>query len=642
MFTELIRQIAKNPNPKHKDERRFIIVMLVFTIIAGLFFLTFNTGTFGSIKPILIVFILLAVISLLFAFWDILHPARIIVPFAGFIAVTLFLSMGGIHDDAIGGFYFLLIFAAFLLGRKGLIAFGLLNTVAIILIGFAETSGMLTTHFGPLTDPSTIISSAFFMIAASLALYFFVTHLSQMVEIASRNEQKQLRTNRDLNKLQSILAKRVKDRTSELQALFASMQDIVIVYSKEGRYLNIATTDSQLFIKPPKDLLGKTLHEIIPKAEADRWVHHIQAVLRTKSTLHIEYLLEIDHHQVWFDATVSPMNKDSVIWVAHDITKRKKNELIQKAIYRITQAAISDDSIDALYRSIHSILGELIPVENFYIALLDSATNLISFPYYVDQYDKAPTEPTPIQGFTGYIIRTGQPLLATREVSDRLIQQGEVEVVGTMGEDWMGTPLKIGGRMIGVMAVQSYSKVIHFSQEDLNFFEFASTQVAQAIDRKRREKESFFTGTHDQLTGLYNRTFYEEELSRLEKGRHFPVSIFMIDVDGLKSVNDTQGHPAGDELLRRTAKILLESFRPEDMVARIGGDEFVVLLPKTNDKVAHSVIKRINHFLEFNNKSKPNILKISVGMATCDQQGSLMDTVKQADNRMYLDKRSKD
>ncbi len=641
MFTKFIRHFVKPRAVENKDDRRFIMVILTFTTIADLFFSTFNTGTFGSIKPILIIFIILAVVSFLFAFWNVLQPARVIIPIAGFITVTLLLCMGGIHDDAIGGYYFLLIFTAFLLGRRGLLINGFLNTAAILLIGFAETNGLITTHFAPLTDPSTIISTAFFMVAATLTLYFFVNHLKAMIEIAHRNEQEQNRANRGLKKLKSTLEQRVKDRTAELQALFSSMQDIVIVYDQRGRYLNIADTGSKLFLKPPKDLLGKTIHEVIPKREANRWVNHIQAVLRTQSTLHLEYSLEIDHHPVWFDATVSPMDKETVVWVAHDITTRKKNELIQKTIYGITQAAIADIGIDALYHSIHSLIGELIPAENFYIALLDPATELISFPYYVDQYDQAPIEPTPIQGFTGFVIRTGQPLLANRKTADRLIQQGEVELVGTLGEDWMGTPLRLGERILGVMAAQSYSKAIHFNEEDLRFFEFVSTQVAQAIDRKQRENESFFIGTHDQLTGLYNRTFFEEELSRLEKSRLFPVSIFMIDVDKLKTVNDTEGHPAGDEILRRTAQVLTKSFRSEDMVARIGGDEFVALLPRTDENAAHLTIERIKHFLELDNKNSPNILKISIGMATCEKEGSLADTLKQADDRMYLNKRSK-
>ena len=166
--------------------------------------------------------------------------------------------------------------------------------------------------------------------------------------------------------------------------------------------------------------------------------------------------------------------------------------------------------------------------------------------------------------------------------------------------------------------------------------------VARDItDRKLMEEKTTFIGIHDSLTKLYNRAFFEEELSRLEKSRLFPVSIFMIDMDGLKIINDSQGHPAGDELIKRVAKVLKESFRPEDMVARIGGDEFVVVLPMTKENAAFSALKRINHFLELNNKNNKNNLIISVGVATCNKPGSLSGTVKKADDLMYLDKRSK-
>ena len=165
--------------------------------------------------------------------------------------------------------------------------------------------------------------------------------------------------------------------------------------------------------------------------------------------------------------------------------------------------------------------------------------------------------------------------------------------------------------------------------------------VLDITERKMREEETHFTGIHDALTKLYNRTFFEEELVRLEKSRLFPVSIFMIDVDELKTINDTHGHAAGDELLQRTAQVLQKSFRPEDLVARIGGDEFVVVLPMTKENAAFLALKRINHFLELNNKNYKNKMKISIGAATCNRKGSLSGTVKKADDLMYLDKRSK-
>ncbi len=156
-------------------------------------------------------------------------------------------------------------------------------------------------------------------------------------------------------------------------------------------------------------------------------------------------MLQIGGKETWFAASTSRLSETTAVLVAHDITNRKRSELVQNAIFRITQASIAGEGIDDLYHSIHSILGELIRAENFYIALYDEVKGEISFPYYVDQFDDPPPTPTPLQGLTGYVIRTGRPLLAPNETFERLVHSGEVEVVGTTGVDWMGAPLKWKG-----------------------------------------------------------------------------------------------------------------------------------------------------------------------------------------------------
>ena len=252
--------------------------------------------------------------------------------------------------------------------------------------------------------------------------------------------------------------------------------------------------------------------------------------------------------------------------------------------------------MDALYRSIHSILGELIPAENFFIALIEPASGEISFPYYIDQFDEPPVGMTPQQGLTGYIIRTGRPLLATREEIERLVQQGLVERLGTMSVDWMGAPLKVEGTLIGVMAVQIYTPGCHYDQEDLNLLEFVSTQVAQAIERKRMDEEIRSLSLTDDLTGLYNRrgfTLLAEQEVKLAHRINRPMLLFFCDVDSLKGINDAHGHAQGDLALQEVAAILKETFREVDIMARLGGDEFVVLAVDAFLESAETITNRI-------------------------------------------------
>jgi diguanylate cyclase (GGDEF)-like protein/PAS domain S-box-containing protein len=164
--------------------------------------------------------------------------------------------------------------------------------------------------------------------------------------------------------------------------------------------------------------------------------------------------------------------------------------------------------------------------------------------------------------------------------------------------------------------------------------------IRDITDRKQIEEKLKELSIHDSLTGLYNRGFFEEEMTRLGRGRQFPVSIIMADLNDLKETNDRDGHMAGDDLLQRTAQVFLAAFRGDDIIARIGGDEFTVLLPNTDAASAKQSLHRLRQTLEkYNAAHSGTPLSIAFGVCTAEQGVPLTDALKEADARMYAEKR---
>ena len=176
-----------------------------------------------------------------------------------------------------------------------------------------------------------------------------------------------------------------------------------------------------------------------------------------------------------------------------------------------------------------------------------------------------------------------------------------------------------------------------------NFIKTAENEVTVFIrditNRKTREEQLQYLSSHDALTGLYNRTYYEAELDRLLTGRRYPVSIIIIDLDGLKSTNDTYGHTAGDRMICKAAAILKQAFRVDDLVARTGGDEFTILLPETGDKALNAAVQRIETCLnEANISDDGYVVEFSMGTAVAETKEKLLGAVKVADMKMYQNK----
>jgi signal transduction histidine kinase/DNA-binding response OmpR family regulator/putative methionine-R-sulfoxide reductase with GAF domain len=173
-------------------------------------------------------------------------------------------------------------------------------------------------------------------------------------------------------------------------------------------------------------------------------------------------------------------------------------ERLQQALYRIAEASSAATDMDAFYRAIHEIVGELMDARNFYVALYDADREAINFPYYVDMVDEDLPDPHAWEpfgtgnagGLTAYVLRTGEPGLFTKEDWERLIADGEIERVGETGEDWLGVPLRWQGQTFGIIVVQTYELGSHLRDEDVELLTFVGSHIATALTRARAIEET--------------------------------------------------------------------------------------------------------------------------------------------------------
>ena len=144
--------------------------------------------------------------------------------------------------------------------------------------------------------------------------------------------------------------------------------------------------------------------------------------------------------------------------------------------------------------------------------------------------------------------------------------------------------------------------------------------------------------THDKLTGIYNRAFFDEILELMERRREYPVSFIFADMDNLKEANDKHGHAFGDQLLKQTSTMISNAFRAGDISARIGGDEFAVLLPRTDAATVKKLLSRLQKSLAQHNMKNPDrIIQVSFGTSTAENNG-LIEALERADRDMYANK----
>ncbi|MBZ0198906.1 MAG: PAS domain S-box protein [Ignavibacteriaceae bacterium] len=171
-----------------------------------------------------------------------------------------------------------------------------------------------------------------------------------------------------------------------------------------------------------------------------------------------------------------------------DITEQKKSERLRDALYQISESTHRASDMEMLYKKIHEVVATLMIVKNIYIAVYDDVLELLSFPYMVDEYDPH-YEPKKLgKGLTEYVLRTGEPILVDAEKDLALRESGEVELIGTPTEIWLGVPLKVSGKAIGVIVVQDYENPKTYGEAEKQVLIFVSEQIALVIERKRNSE----------------------------------------------------------------------------------------------------------------------------------------------------------
>lgn len=172
-----------------------------------------------------------------------------------------------------------------------------------------------------------------------------------------------------------------------------------------------------------------------------------------------------------------------------DITEQRHARLLEAALYKLSETTSTSRDLQEFYRSVHGVISQLMYARNFYIALVDPSTKMLSFPYYVDERDPRPA-PRPLgNGITEHVIATGQPLLATGNIIHNMVAAGLITYQGSPDCYWLGVPLKHGEKAFGALVVHSYQESQSFGERDKEVLTFVSHQIALAIERKSAEEE---------------------------------------------------------------------------------------------------------------------------------------------------------
>jgi two-component system cell cycle sensor histidine kinase/response regulator CckA len=292
--------------------------------------------------------------------------------------------------------------------------------------------------------------------------------------------------------------RRVEEALRESESRFRALADMVpfgILIIQEERIVYANRAAEALFGFGSEELLGAPPWSFVHPQHAEMVRDRYRRRLAGEGGLPECYEVKVitkNGGERWAEISVALSTfggRPATVTAYSDVTERRRGQETQAALYAISEATQSVESLDELFASLHRIVGRLMPAANFYIALYDREHDLLSFPYFVDENDERPEPLKPGRGMTGYVLRTGKPLLATAEAIEQLERSGELQSLGAPSLDWLGVPLRVRDTTIGVLAVQSYTGNVRYGESEREILSYVSMHAAQAIERKRAEQK---------------------------------------------------------------------------------------------------------------------------------------------------------
>jgi PAS domain S-box-containing protein len=335
----------------------------------------------------------------------------------------------------------------------------------------------------------------------------------RLLVVVSRGISERKQAEAEIRRLNQDLERRIAERTAELSASEARLRTLVenapeaiVVFDGEtGRFVSSNENALRLYGLSREQLEQMGPLELSPELQPDG--RRSEEVVRQKVEAALAggrpvfewthrhssgRLISCEIRLVRLPCEGRALLRASIL----DNTEHHRRELVQRATFDISEAAHDADDLPSLYSRIHAIVKGLMAADNFYIALYNRETEVVSFPYFVDEFSGPPAPCKLTTGLTGYVLRTGKPLLVDREMSAHKRPVAEGVVIegltslayvesGPPAAIWLGVPLELQGRACGVVAVQDYRDAKAYGEEEKQILSFVAAQIAQAIDRKR-------------------------------------------------------------------------------------------------------------------------------------------------------------